>query len=79
MRKDFFSRCLTGAAAGIAVDYLHLIEKRTGLRIQFSLGLSWEEAFEHRHDNWGEDNHKILKTRELPFLENDVIDKLKKI
>jgi len=40
---------------------------------------AWEEAFEHRLDNWGEDNHKILQTRELPFLEADVILELKKI
>lgn len=40
---------------------------------------AWEEAFEHRHDNWGEDNHEILKARELPFLEPDVVLKLRQI
>ncbi|OJG19559.1 hypothetical protein RU97_GL001130 [Enterococcus canis] len=30
--------------------------------------LAWEEAFEHRHKNWGEDNYRRILTEELPFL-----------
>jgi len=40
---------------------------------------AWEEAFEHRYDNWGNDNYKKLISEELPFLNADVISKLKNI
>lgn len=40
---------------------------------------AWEEAFERRHKNWGDDNYKRLIREELPFLEADVITELKDI
>lgn len=40
---------------------------------------AWEEAFEHRFENWGDDVHKRLGKEELPFLENDVINELRGI
>lgn len=30
---------------------------------------AWEEAFAHRHANWGEDNAKRLREERLPFLD----------
>ena len=35
MRKDFFSRCLTGAAAGIAVDYLAALIASASLHLGY--------------------------------------------
>lgn len=40
---------------------------------------AWEEAFEHRYTNWGDENYKILTTQNLPFLNSDVIKELKRI
>lgn len=40
---------------------------------------AWEEAFEHRRQNWGDDNHKALIDEKLPFLNEDVADELQKI
>lgn len=41
--------------------------------------LAWEEAFEHRHKNWGEDNYRRILTEELPFFDENVAKELKKI
>lgn len=35
MRKEFFSRCLTGAAAGIAVDYLAALIASASLHLGY--------------------------------------------
>lgn len=40
---------------------------------------AWEEAFEHRHKNWGDDNYRRLLTEELPFFDENVVKELKKI
>lgn len=40
---------------------------------------AWEEAFEHRRSNWGDENYNILKTQKLPFLNADVKNELLKI
>lgn len=40
---------------------------------------AWEEAFEHRYANWGDENYKILTTQKLPFLNADVLKVLEKI
>jgi len=40
---------------------------------------AWEEAFDNRHANWGEDNYKRLLNERLPFWGSDVIAKLNKI
>lgn len=40
---------------------------------------AWEEAFEHRYTNWGDENYKILTSQKLPFLNPDVIKELEKI
>ena len=40
---------------------------------------AWEEAFDHRHANWGEDNHKRLLSETLPFWDSNVITELHKI
>jgi ubiquinone/menaquinone biosynthesis C-methylase UbiE len=37
---------------------------------------AWEDAFAHRFENWGDDNHIRLRTEKLPFLEDDVIKAL---
>ncbi len=41
--------------------------------------LAWEEAFEHRREKWGDENHEILKAKTLPFLNDDTITELKKL
>lgn len=41
--------------------------------------IAWEEAFERRRPNWGDDNYKILMNEKLPFLNADVVNELKKI
>jgi ubiquinone/menaquinone biosynthesis C-methylase UbiE len=41
--------------------------------------LAWEEAFDHRRQNWGDDNYKRLINEELPFLNADVISELKQL
>lgn len=41
--------------------------------------LAWEEAFENRRPEWGDNNHKTLMTKTLPFLNSDTIAELKKI
>lgn len=40
---------------------------------------AWEEAFEHRHANWGDDNHQRLLHETLPFFNADVAAELKKM
>ena len=40
---------------------------------------AWEEAFEHRHANWGDENYKRLLNEELPFWNADAITELKEI
>lgn len=40
---------------------------------------AWEEAFEHRRENWGDDNHERLMNEELPFLCDDVAKELRKM
>jgi len=40
---------------------------------------AWEEAFDHRFENWGDYDYKRLISEELPFLESDVISELKGI
>ena len=37
---------------------------------------AWEEAFEHRHANWGEENYKSLLNEKLPFWGADAIAEL---
>ncbi|NSI96714.1 class I SAM-dependent methyltransferase [[Clostridium] symbiosum] len=37
---------------------------------------AWEEAFEHKHEGWGEDNYKILQTETLPFFCDDMVKEL---
>lgn len=41
--------------------------------------LAWEEAFEQRQENWGEDNFKRLLKEELPFFDKNVAYELKKM
>ena len=41
--------------------------------------VAWEEAFECRRQNWGDDNYKKLINEKLPFLNADVMSELKKI
>lgn len=38
--------------------------------------LAWEEAFENRRPNWGDENDRILMSRTLPFLNSDTIAEL---
>lgn len=40
---------------------------------------AWEEAFEHRHSNWGDENHKRLMNERLPFFHPDIVRELEKI
>ena len=40
---------------------------------------AWEEAFEHRHEGWGEENAKRLLSEELPFFQKDMITELKQL
>lgn len=40
---------------------------------------AWEEAFEHRRQNWGDDNHMALINEKLPYLNADVVSELEKI
>lgn len=37
---------------------------------------AWEEAFEHRHDGWGDDNYKRLLEERLPFFCADAAEEL---
>lgn len=39
---------------------------------------AWEEAFERRLPNWGDDNYKILMDGKLPFFNADVISEIEK-
>ncbi len=39
---------------------------------------AWEEAFEHRRPNWGDNNYKILMTEKLPFFNVDVVCEIEK-
>lgn len=38
---------------------------------------AWEEAFDHRHPGWGEDNFRRLREEQLPFFCPDVAAQLK--
>lgn len=40
---------------------------------------AWEEAFEHRHPGWGEENYRRLVKEELPFFCDDTAKELKQI
>lgn len=40
---------------------------------------AWEEAFEHRHQGWGEENDKRLMKERLPFFYPDVAKELQTI
>lgn len=40
---------------------------------------AWEEAFDRRKLNWGDDNYKTLLTEKLPFFNPDVVHELEKI
>ena len=40
---------------------------------------AWEEAFEHRHPGWGEENYIELIHERLPFFCPDVIKELEAI
>lgn len=37
---------------------------------------AWEEAFAHKYDGWGEDNHIQLQCEHLPFFYPDVVTEL---
>lgn len=37
---------------------------------------AWEEAFEHKHANWGDDNYKRLLNEEFPFFLPDMVNEL---
>ncbi len=41
--------------------------------------LAWEEAFDNRRPNWGENNYEVLATQTLPYLNADTIAELKSI
>ena len=41
--------------------------------------LAWEESFENRKQNWGDDNHIRLKNERLPFFNDDMKANLEKI
>ena len=40
---------------------------------------AWEEAFENRQPNWGDENYLRLKEKKLAFFNNDMKDELEKI
>lgn len=40
---------------------------------------AWEEAFEHRHPNWGEENHTLLLNEKLPFFNAGAVEAFEKI
>lgn len=40
---------------------------------------AWEEAFEHKHAGWGEENYRILKSETLPFFCEDMVKELRTI
>lgn len=40
---------------------------------------AWEEAFDNRHPNWGDENYKRLMNEKLPFFNADVVCELNKI
>lgn len=40
---------------------------------------AWEEAFEHRRPNWGDDNHLRLRREPLAFFNGDMKDVLRNI
>jgi len=39
---------------------------------------AWEEAFERRHKNWGDENYIILKNEKLPFFNHGIRKELEK-
>ena len=40
---------------------------------------AWEEAFEHRHPNWGDENYQRLENERLPFFNKGIRDELETI
>lgn len=40
---------------------------------------AWEEAFDHRHQGWGEENAERLLNEELPFFQKDMVEELKNL
>ncbi|MCL2632954.1 MAG: class I SAM-dependent methyltransferase [Oscillospiraceae bacterium] len=40
---------------------------------------AWEEAFVRRHSGWGDNNHKLLKSKKLYFFDEDMRNELHKI
>ncbi|HOP08679.1 MAG TPA: class I SAM-dependent methyltransferase [Candidatus Methanofastidiosa archaeon] len=40
---------------------------------------AWEEAFDHRRPDWGEENYKRLRNEQLPFFCADMVAELKAI
>ncbi len=40
---------------------------------------AWEEAFQHRYPNWGEDNYLRLLNEDFPFLTSDILKELRQI
>jgi hypothetical protein len=40
---------------------------------------AWEEAFERRRHNWGDDTYITLINEKLPFLNADVVSELENI
>ena len=58
----------------------HHVEKENR-KVEYMKGnkAAWEEAFENRKPNWGDENDKILKSQTLPFLNSDTIAELQSI
>lgn len=40
---------------------------------------AWEEAFEHRHKNWGDANYERLMNERLPFFNDDMVKELESL
>ncbi len=38
---------------------------------------AWEEVFENKRDGWGEDNYIRIKTENLPFLHQNIVNEVK--
>ncbi len=58
---------MTALGIGSAMDYIDGNKK------------AWEEAFEHRKPNWGEDHADRLVSENLPFFNQDAIAELKSL
>lgn len=41
--------------------------------------VAWEEAFEHRHEGWGETNYEKLINERLPFFHSDIVKELESV